>query len=45
MRTVLELAGLALLVAAGVIVSIPFGVAVAGAECLYVARQMSRGGR
>ena len=43
MRTVLELAGLALLVAAGSLIAIPVGVAVAGAECLYVARQLSRG--
>jgi len=43
MRTVLEIVGLALVVVAGALIAIPVGVAVAGAECLYVARQLSRG--
>lgn len=43
--TLLEVVGLALLVAAGAIVAVPVGVAVAGAECLFVARQFARGGR
>lgn len=45
MRTALiELLGLALLAAAGALVAVPLGVAVAGAECLFVARQIARGG-
>lgn len=43
--TVLEVVGLALLVVAAGFVAVPLGVAVAGAEALYVARQQARGGR
>lgn len=41
--TLLEVVGLALLVAAGALVAVPLGVAVAGAEVLYVARQIAGG--
>ena len=43
--TLLEVVGLALLAAAGALVAVPVGVAVAGVECLFVARQATRGGR
>lgn len=44
--TLLEVVGLALLAAAGALVAVPVGVAVAGAECLFVASRMaSKGAR
>ena len=41
--TVLEVVGLTLIAAAAALVAVPLGVAVAGAEALYVARQIARG--
>ena len=43
MRLVLELTGLASLVVAAALVAVPLALVVAGAECLWVALQLSRG--
>lgn len=45
LTTLLEVVGLALLVAAGALVAVPLGVAVAGAEVLFVASRMAKGAR
>lgn len=42
--SLLDLAGLALLTVAALIVTVPLGLAVAGVACLAVSRAMTRGG-